>query len=131
MSQISSDADLTEVLLVGKRQQLLLIVFVSFYLVALGSQLLPEMLFFIEILLRLALWAGMVTAMVLLAGRLYSNGFTALFALLTLVPVVNFIALFIVNQKATAFIKEAGFDVGLGGANLDIIRKAITEAGDV
>ena len=57
-----------------------------------------------------------------LALKVYSTGVGVLLGILTLVPVVGLIVLMVINQKATAILKNAGVRVGLLGANSADLR---------
>jgi len=58
----------------------------------------------------------------MLATRVYGQTAGIVLGILTLVPLVGLFVLLIVNQKATALLKEAGVHVGLLGANTSDIR---------
>ncbi len=57
-----------------------------------------------------------------LALRVYGQAAGIVLGILTLVPLVGLVVLLIVNQKATALLKEAGVHVGLLGARMSDIR---------
>lgn len=115
------------VLSVAERQRWLLGVFFSFYILAMASSQIPAELDLVVLVLRLVLWVGMVVVMARLASKLYSLGLTITFSVLTLIPLLNLIAMLIVNQKASALIKDAGFKVGLGGADVNEIKRSLNE----
>jgi hypothetical protein len=115
-----------EVLAIAKRQRGLLVVFVSFYLLAMLSSQIPEDFDLIILGVRVLLWIAMVAMMARLATKLYSLGMTILFCVLTVIPLINLIALIVVNQKASGVLKEAGFKVGLGGADVSEIEQSMS-----
>jgi hypothetical protein len=51
-----------------------------------------------------------------LSVRLHGKGLGILFGILTLVPLVGLVVLLVVNGKATALLKENGWQVGFLGA---------------
>lgn len=51
-------------------------------------------------------------------GLRYHIAATVIFCVLMIVPLLNLIVLLLVNQKATARIREAGYEVGLMGAKV-------------
>jgi hypothetical protein len=51
-----------------------------------------------------------------LSVRLHGKGLAILFGILTLVPLVGLVVLLVVNGKATALLKENGWQVGFLGA---------------
>src|SRR5262249_38717777 len=75
--------------------------------------------------LRLVLILGAIAAtttaavfVFLLAPKVYSMGVGIALAILTLIPCIGFIALLIINAKATSVLKERGIRVGLLGAKM-------------
>jgi predicted RNA-binding Zn-ribbon protein involved in translation (DUF1610 family) len=59
---------------------------------------------------------GGVVCTFILAMRLYSTGVGILLGVLSMVPYLGFLILLMVNQKATAHLREHGYEVGLMGA---------------
>jgi hypothetical protein len=64
-----------------------------------------------------------------LAIKVYSVGLGIFLGLLTFIPCLGLVSLVVVNQKATAVLKENGFSVGLMGANLADIDARIQAQG--
>ena len=78
----------------------------------------------LRLLINLALLVVGLTGTVfvfLLAANVYSTAVGILMAVLTLIPCLGLIMLFIVNGKATAVLRQNGIQVGFLGADLSKI----------
>jgi hypothetical protein len=62
-----------------------------------------------------------MAAIFLLANELHNAGIGVLCAILMLIPCVSLITLLVINSHATTFLKDGGVQVGLMGANPDLI----------
>jgi hypothetical protein len=89
------------------------------YIFALVSQFLMPPI--VRLFLDLAFVSSVVIAAAfafLLATKLFSTRAAVLYGILTLVPLIGLILLFIINGEATTVLREHGIRVGLLGANM-------------
>jgi hypothetical protein len=90
---------------------------------ALGTVQLPaELAAFIRIAVFAAVGFASLVAEFLLVNTLHGTLVAVLCAPLMFIPCVNLLVLLVFNQQATSRLKEAGFKVGLLGANPDDIK---------
>jgi Mg2+/Co2+ transporter CorB len=86
---------------------------------AMVGQDLPVRLVVMVVSLAVAVFA--MAAIFLLAKELFGTAVGVLCAILMIVPCISLIALLVVNQKATAYLRNNGVRVGFWGANPDSI----------
>lgn len=117
--------DLKNILVIAKRQKILLMTFLVYFILAgySGSANVDIKPFLQLMLLPLMLAVVILTA--LLSIRLYGKIGATIMIVLSIVPLINLIIILIVNGSANKLIKSKGFRVGLVGADIKEIAKAI------
>jgi predicted RNA-binding Zn-ribbon protein involved in translation (DUF1610 family) len=66
----------------------------------------------------LAATIGLMIYIFMLARKMYNLGIGILLGLLAIVPCVNFLLAFMVNQRVTKYLQEHGYEVGFLGAKV-------------
>lgn len=120
--ETASGEDMTKILVIARRQKALLMGFLAYILVAgLSSSASPGLQPLIPMVMLL-----IALAIVILISRLtlclYSLPVAIMIIILSFIPLINLLILLMVNSRANKTIKNAGFRVGLIGANIKDIE---------
>ncbi len=67
---------------------------------------------------NVAAYLGVALYVFVLARRLYNAWIGIVLALLTIIPLVNLVIVFQINQRVNRYLEENGYEVGLVGANV-------------
>jgi hypothetical protein len=113
-----SRADLRNV---AKYQKVILICILIYLLSVAAQFILPNQLRFLPLLAVVGAGLTGTVFVFLLAMKVYHPVQGILYGILTLVPCIGLLMLFVVNDKATKILKQNGIHVGLLGADLSRI----------
>jgi len=125
MNNNETEINMSYVLQIAKRQQALLIAFMLYILTAGGSAAVsPEIKPLVQLLI-LPIMVLIIIFTARLSYKIFGKVGATIFTILSIIPLINLIVILIVNSKASKIIKSKGFRVGLAGANVKEIKKAI------
>lgn len=108
-----SRADLREI--AGRQRGIILCILATLILYGVLFAVPDEMRLYVAILIVPVAITGTVFVF-MLAAKVYGSTAGVIYGILTLIPLIGLIVLLIINQKATALLKENGVRVGLLGA---------------
>jgi len=121
----NENADISNVLIIAKRQKALLFTFLAYFLIAgFSGAASPELKPLMQ-LAGLPLMLAVVIFTARLTLRLYGKVVAIIMIILSIIPLVNLIIVLVANSKANKTIKSRGFRVGLGGASIKEIESSI------
>jgi len=121
-----SKNEIINAFLIAKRQKALIYSFLSYILfVVLLVVINAELKIIFQSLQVIAILAIIISTS-RLCWILYGKVIAVIMILLSIIPIINLVVLFIANSKANKHVKNTGFDVGFMGANIKEISNKIT-----